>query len=70
MNLDALLISPSAAKEIEMTDKIGVDVIEERWMVIGEFSQGHSELLNKQLDLLSQLISSPHKETPQKTFPF
>ncbi len=70
VNLDALLISPSAAKEIEMTDKIGVDVIEERWMVIGEFSQGHSELLNKQLDLLSQLISSPHKETPQKTFPF
>ena len=43
--------SPERQKTSGLTARIGIDVIDEQWMALGDISGGHLDLLERQLNL-------------------
>ena len=70
LDLDAILLSSHAAEEDGLTTLIGVDVIDEQWMAIGDISGSHLDLLTRQLHILQRAITPSSEDTPQGFLPF
>ncbi|GIR70259.1 MAG: hypothetical protein CM15mP74_15100 [Halieaceae bacterium] len=49
---------------------VGIDVIDERWMALGGISGKHLNLLERQLQNLRRIVTSPDDDTPQGLLPF
>ena len=48
-----------AAEDGGLTARIGIDVIDEQWMALGDISGGHLDLLERQLHILQRVIAPP-----------
>ena len=70
LDLDAILLSSHAAEDDGLTTYIGVDVIDEQWMAIGDISGSHLDLLTRQLHILQRAITPSSEDTPQGFLPF
>jgi hypothetical protein len=46
-DLDGILLSARAAEDGGLTARIGIDVIDEQWMALGDISSGHLDLAGK-----------------------
>ena len=68
--MEAILFSSRAAEDRGLDNRIGVDVIDERWMAMGEISNDHLDLLERQLCILKRVIKAPNEETQQELLPF
>ena len=68
--VEGVLLSSHAAEDSGLTARIGVDVIDEKWMALGEISGAHLDLLERQLHLIRQLIAPAEDDTPQGLLPF
>ena len=68
--VEGVLLSSHAAEDTGLTGRIGIDVIDEKWMALGEISGAHLDLLERQLGLMSRLITPADDETPQGILPF
>ncbi|MEK9791717.1 MAG: hypothetical protein VW317_03340, partial [Halieaceae bacterium] len=68
--VEGVLLSSHAAEDAGLTGRIGIDVIDEKWMALGEISGAHLDLLERQLGLMSRLITPADDETPQGLLPF
>ena len=68
--VDGILLSSNAAEDSGLATRIGIDVIDEKWMALGEISSAHLDLLERQLDLMTRLITPADDETPQGLLPF
>ena len=69
-DLDGVLLSSRAAEDASLTTRIGIDVIDEQWMALGDISDSHLDLLERQLLILQRAISPDDKDTPQGSLPF
>lgn len=68
--VEGVLLSSHAAEDSGLTARIGVDVIDEKWMALGEISGAHLDLLERQLHLIRRLIAPAEDDTPQGLLPF
>ena len=59
-----------AAEGIGLTTRIGIDVIDEQWMALGDIGGSHLDLLERQLLILQRAIAPNDDETPQGFLPF
>jgi len=69
-DVDAVLLSSRAAEDSGLTARIGVDVIDEKWMAVGDISTSHLDLLERQLLILQRVIRPADEDTPQGFLPF
>jgi len=69
-DLDGILLSSRAAEDTGLTARIGIDVIDEQWMALGDISGTHLDLLERQLLILQRAIAPSDDETPQGFLPF
>ena len=69
-DVDAILLSSRAAEDEGLTSRIGIDVIDEKWMAIGDISSRHMDLLSRQLTLLRRVITPVDEDSPQGFLPF
>lgn len=69
-DVDAILLSSRAAEDEGMTSRMGIDVIDERWMALGDISSRHRDLLTRQLALLRRVVAPTEQESPQGFLPF
>ena len=69
-DLDGILLSSRAAEDDGLTAHIGIDVIDEQWMALGDISGAHLDLLARQLQLLQRVITPTDEDTPQGFLPF
>tara|TARA_S200000501_G_scaffold302877_1_gene290401 strand:- start:108 stop:422 length:315 start_codon:yes stop_codon:yes gene_type:complete len=69
-DLDGILLSSRAAEDTGLTKRIGIDVIDEQWMALGDISGSHLDLLERQLRILQRAIAPNDDETPQGFLPF
>ncbi|CAI8379791.1 MAG: Uncharacterised protein [Halieaceae bacterium] len=69
-DLDGILLSSRAAEDTGLTARIGIDVIDEQWMALGDISGSHLDLLERQLLILQRAIAPSDDETPQGFLPF
>ena len=58
------------AEDRGLTARVGIDVIDERWMALGGISGKHLDLLERQLQILRRIVTSVDDETPQGLLPF
>ena len=69
-DVDAIFLSSRAAEDEGLTSRIGIDVIDERWMALGDISSRHMDLLARQLTLLRRVVAPEEQESPQGFLPF
>jgi len=69
-DLDGILLSSRAAEDSGLTTRIGIDVIDEQWMALGDISGSHLDLLERQLLILQRAIAPSDDDTPQGFLPF
>ena len=69
-DLDGILLSSRAAEDSGLTARIGIDVIDEQWMALGDISGAHLDLLERQLQILQRVITPADEQTPQGFLPF
>ena len=69
-DLDGILLSSRAAEDPGLTTRIGIDVIDEQWMALGDISGSHLDLLERQLLILQRAIAPSDDDTPQGFLPF
>jgi hypothetical protein len=69
-DFDAIFLSSRAAEDEGLTARMGIDVIDEQWMVLGDISSRHMDLLTRQLTLLRRVITPAEQESPQGFLPF
>ena len=69
-DLDAILLSSRAAEDDGLTTRMGIDVIDEKWMALGDISDAHLELLERQLLILKRALFQTDEDTPQGLLPF
>jgi len=69
-DVDAILLSSRAAEDGGLTARVGIDVIDERWMALGEIGSRHMDLLTRQLALLRRVVAPAEQESPQGFLPF
>ena len=69
-DVDAILLSSRAAEDDGLTSRIGIDVIDEQWMALGDISSRHMDLLTRQLTLIRRLIAPAEQDGPQGFLPF
>lgn len=69
-DVDAILLSSRAAEDDGLTSRIGIDVIDEQWMALGDISSRHMDLLTRQLTLIRRLITPAEQDGPQGFLPF
>ena len=69
-DLDGILLSARAAEDGGLTARIGIAVIDEQWMALGDISGGHLDLLERQLHILQRVIAPSDHDTPQGFLPF
>lgn len=69
-DLDAIVLSSRAAEDGGLTARMGIDVIDEKWMALGDISASHLELLERQLLILQRAIFPADEDTPQGLLPF
>ena len=69
-DLDGILLSSRAAEDTGLAKRIGIDVIDEQWMALGDISGSHLDLLERQLLILQRAIAPSDDETPQGFLPF
>jgi len=69
-DVDAILLSSRAAEDDGLTSRMGIDVIDEKWMALGDISSRHMDLLTRQLTLLRRVITPADPENPQGFLPF
>lgn len=69
-DVDAILLSSRAAEDTGLTARIGIDVIDERWMAMGDVSGAHLDLLERQLQILQRVVTPPSEDSPQGFLPF
>jgi hypothetical protein len=68
--VEGILLSSRAAEDAGLTAKIGIDVIDEKWMALGGISGSHLDLLERQLHILASATAPPDDNTPQGFLPF
>ena len=68
--LGGVLLSSHAAEDSGLTTRMGIDVIDEKWMALGEISGAHLDLLERQLHLIKRMIAPADDDTPQGFLPF
>ena len=68
--VEGILLSSHAAEDRGLTARVGIDVIDERWMALGGISGKHLDLLERQLQSLRRTVTSPDDDTPQGLLPF
>ena len=68
--IEGILLSSHAAEDRGLTARVGIDVIDERWMALGGISGKHLDLLERQLQSLRRIVTSPDDDTPQGLLPF
>ena len=69
-DVDAILLSSRAAEDDGLTARVGIDVIDERWMALGDIGSRHMDLLTRQLALLRRVVAPAEQESPQGFLPF
>ena len=69
-DVDAILLSSRAAEDDGLTARVGIDVIDERWMALGDIGSRHMDLLIRQLALLRRVVAPAEQESPQGFLPF
>lgn len=69
-DVDAILLSSRAAEDGGLTARVGIDVIDERWMALGDIGSRHMDLLTRQLALLRRVVAPAEQESPQGFLPF
>ena len=69
-DLDGILLSSRAAEDPGLATRIGIDVIDEQWMALGDISGSHLDLLERQLLILQRAIAPSDDDTPQGFLPF
>ena len=69
-DVEDILLSSHAAEDRGLTARVGIDVIDERWMALGGISGKHLDLLERQLQILRRIVASADNETPQGLLPF
>lgn len=69
-DVDAILLSSRAAEDEGLTSRMGIDVIDEKWMALGDISSRHMDLLTRQLTLLRRVITPADPDSPQGFLPF
>jgi hypothetical protein len=69
-DVDAILLSSRAAEDEGLTSRMGIDVIDEKWMALGDISSRHMDLLTRQLTLLRRVIAPVDPDSPQGFLPF
>ena len=67
---EGVLLSSNAAEDPGLTTRMGIDVIDEKWMALGEISGAHLNLLERQLHLIRRIIAPADDDTPQGFLPF
>ena len=68
--VEGILLSSYAAEDDGLATHMGIDVIDEKWMALGEISGAHLDLLERQLQLIKRMITPPDGDTPQGFLPF
>lgn len=68
--VEGVLLSSHAAEDRGLTTRMGIDVIDEKWMAVGEISGAHLDLLERQLHLIKRMIAPADDDTPQGFLPF
>ena len=68
--VEGVLLSSHAAEDRGLTTRMGIDVIDEKWMALGEISGAHLDLLERQLHLIKRMIAPADDDTPQGFLPF
>ena len=68
--VEGILLSSYAAEDDGLAAHMGIDVIDEKWMALGEISGAHLDLLERQLQLIKRMITPPDGDTPQGFLPF
>jgi len=68
--VEGILLSSHAAEDAGLTAKIGIDVIDEKWMALGGVSGSHLELLERQFNILKSATAPSDEDTPQGFLPF
>ena len=68
--VEGILLSSHAAEDRGLTARVGIDVIDERWMALGGISGKHLDLLERQLRNLRRIVTSPDDDTSQGLLPF
>lgn len=68
--VEGVLLSSYAAEDRGLTARMGIDVIDEKWMALGEISSAHLDLLERQLHLIKQTIAPADGDTRQGFLPF
>ena len=63
-------INANPRGEAGLTTRIGIDVIDEQWMALGDISGSHLDLLERQLLILQRAIAPSDDDTPQGFLPF
>ncbi len=69
-DVDAILLSSRAAEDDGLTARVGIDVIDEQWMAVGDIGGRHMDLLSRQLALLRRVVAPAEQESPQGFLPF
>ena len=69
-DLDGILLSSRAAEDSGLTARIGIDVIDEQWMALGDISGAHLDLLERQLQRPQRVIAPADEGAPQGFLPF
>tara|TARA_Y100000991_G_C21852746_1_gene297395 strand:- start:269 stop:583 length:315 start_codon:yes stop_codon:yes gene_type:complete len=69
-DVEGILLSSHAAEDRGLAARVGIDVIDERWMALGGISGKHLDLLERQLQILRRIVTSADDETPQGLLPF
>lgn len=69
-DLPAILLSSRAAEDDGLTTRMGIDVIDEKWMALGDISDAHLALLERQLLILKRALFQTDEDTPQGLLPF
>ena len=60
----------ASGEDTGLTTQIGIDVIDEQWMALGDISGSHLDLLERQLLILQRAIAPSDDDTPQGFLPF
>ena len=68
-DVEGILLSSHAAEDRGLAARVGIDVIDERWMALGGISGKHLDLLERQLQNLRRIVTSPDYDTPQGLLP-
>ena len=68
--VEGVLLSSHAAEDRGLTTRMGIDVIDEKWMALGEISGAHLDLLERQLQLIKRMIAPADDDAPQGFLPF